>query len=254
QLKCLTCLFCSVFAGVFGESVSVMEGDSVTLHTDLTKIHKHDDILWYFGPKMDLVAKIFSTCDGPEGRFRNRLKLSNQTGSLTITNTTTEHAGVYQLSLSVQKPVHVVGVFGESVSVMEGDSVTLNTDVTEIHQNENIVWKFGAEKFLIAKIYREKQIVDGRFRDRLKLDHQTGSLTITNITTQHTGLYEVKIGGARRSTKTFSVSVYGALLIAVALGIFCICRKQRKREQQGKGKYCSLTNIHPKKQPSVASA
>ncbi|XP_058615581.1 uncharacterized protein LOC131529732 isoform X4 [Onychostoma macrolepis] len=106
----------------------------------------------------------------------------------------------------------LTGVFGESVSVMEGDSVTLNTDVTEIHEDEDILWKFGADKSLIAQIKTEKQIFpDGRFRDRLKLDRQTGSLIITNITTQHAGRYEVKISGAKRLTKTFNVSVYARL-------------------------------------------
>ncbi|XP_016349650.1 SLAM family member 9-like [Sinocyclocheilus anshuiensis] len=95
---------------------------------------------------------------------------------------------------------------------MEGDYVTLHTDVTAIHEDEDILWKFGNEKSLIAQINRENQIFpDGRFRDRLKLNRQTGSLNITNITTQHTGLYEVKISGARQSTKSFSVSVYARL-------------------------------------------
>uniref|UniRef100_A0A9J7ZHI3 Immunoglobulin V-set domain-containing protein n=1 Tax=Cyprinus carpio carpio TaxID=630221 RepID=A0A9J7ZHI3_CYPCA len=97
---------------------------------------------------------------------------------------------------------------------MEGDSVTLHTD-TEIREDDDILWRYGAEKSLIAKIKKKKQIssifnnTDGRFRDRLKLDDQTGSLNITNITTEHTGLYEVKIRGVKESSKTFSVSVYG---------------------------------------------
>ncbi|KTF94030.1 hypothetical protein cypCar_00034802 [Cyprinus carpio] len=49
---------------------------------------------------------------------------------------------------------------------------------------------------------------DGRFRDRLKLDNQTGSLTITDITTEHAGLYELDISGAKKTLKTFNVSVY----------------------------------------------
>uniref|UniRef100_A0A8C1X6J6 Ig-like domain-containing protein n=2 Tax=Cyprinus carpio TaxID=7962 RepID=A0A8C1X6J6_CYPCA len=111
----------------------------------------------------------------------------------------------------------LIGVFGESVSVMEGDSVTLNTNVTEIHEDDDVLWKFGAEKSLIAEISREDQIFstfnvpDGRFRDRLKLDHQTGSLTITNITTEHDGLYELQISGDKLSSKAFSVSVYACL-------------------------------------------
>ncbi len=97
----------------------------------------------------------------------------------------------------------------------EGDSVTLQTDATEIHEDEDILWYFGDKKSLIAKTNRETKTftsddgLDGRFRDRLKLDDQTGSLTITNITTKHAGLYQLQISGAKLKSKTFSVSVYG---------------------------------------------
>jgi len=107
------------------------------------------------------------------------------------------------------------GVFGDSVSVMEGDSVTLHTD-TQIREDDYIMWTFGAEKALIAKLNKKKQIFstyddvpDGRFRGRLKLDDQTGSLTITNTTTEHTGVYTLEIRGLKLTSKTFSVSVYG---------------------------------------------
>ncbi|KAI2650770.1 Signal-regulatory protein beta-1 isoform 3 [Labeo rohita] len=109
--------------------------------------------------------------------------------------------------------VLATGVFGESVSVMEGDSVVLHTDVTEIHKNDDIQWIFGAENILIAEINTEvgffnmSDVLDGRFRDRLKLNKQTGSLTITNITTQHSGDYKLEISGVKLSSKTFSVSV-----------------------------------------------
>ncbi len=97
--------------------------------------------------------------------------------------------------------------------MMEGDSVTIHTDVTEIHEDDEIMWNFGAINSLIAQIYRASGNFfthnDGRFRDRLKLNNQTGSLTITNITTEHAGHYEVKIIAAKLSSKTFSVSVYG---------------------------------------------
>ncbi|XP_048035747.1 SLAM family member 5-like isoform X2 [Megalobrama amblycephala] len=117
---------------------------------------------------------------------------------------------------------HMAGVFGDSVSVMEGDSVTLYTDLTEIHEDEDILWKYGAENSLIAQISRADQIfstyddvLDGRFRDRLKLDDQTGSLTITNITTEHAGVYKLELNGAKLTTKTFSVSVYARLSVPV---------------------------------------
>ncbi|XDV23582.1 hypothetical protein PO909_028106 [Leuciscus waleckii] len=100
---------------------------------------------------------------------------------------------------------------------MEGDSVTLNTDLTEIHEDDHIRWKYGAENSLIARIKKKNQTLstyygtDGRFRDRLKLDDQTGSLTITNTTTEHAGVYQLEINGLNLTTRTFSVSVYAHL-------------------------------------------
>ncbi len=94
----------------------------------------------------------------------------------------------------------------------EGDSVTLQTDATEIHEDEDILWYFEDKKSVIAKINRETKTDDGldeRFRDRLKLDDQTGSLTITNTRTTDSGLYQLQISGAKLKSKTFSVSVYG---------------------------------------------
>ncbi|XDV23859.1 hypothetical protein PO909_028236 [Leuciscus waleckii] len=115
----------------------------------------------------------------------------------------------------------LTGVFGDSVSVMEGDSVTLNSD-TQIHEDDYIMWTFGAEKTLIIKMNKKKQIFstyddvpDGRFRDRLKLDDQTGSLTITNTRTEHAGDYQLEISGLKKSSKTFSVSVYARLPVPV---------------------------------------
>ncbi len=81
------------------------------VHADLTELPEDDDILWN-----SLIAKIFSTFDGPDGRFRDRLKLNKQTGSLTITNITTQHAGHDQLQISGAKLTSKsfrVSVYGE---------------------------------------------------------------------------------------------------------------------------------------------
>ncbi len=88
----------------------------------------------------------------------------------------------------------------KSVSVMEGDSVTLQIHVTEIQTDDEIEWKSGTNRNLIAKINGVTSTIfngpDGRFRDRLKLDHQTGSLTITNTRTTHMALFYCQMSRA----------------------------------------------------------
>ncbi len=58
---------------------------------------------------------------------------------------------------------------------------------------------FGKQDNVIAQIREDTgeiciydDVLDGGFRGRLKMD-KTGSLTITNITPKHTGLYKLKM-------------------------------------------------------------
>ncbi|XP_052445446.1 SLAM family member 9-like isoform X2 [Carassius gibelio] len=136
----------------------------------------------------------------------------------------------------------------QSVSVMEGDSVALKILLfTAIRDDEDILWKFGAEKTLIAKISRNAKIFstlnvpDERFRDRLKLDRQTGSLTITNITTQHAGVYEVERSGSKLTSELFCISVYAHLPVPV---IKRNCSSSSSSSsQQNCSLLCSVVNV-----------
>ncbi len=99
----------------------------------------------------------------------------------------------------------------KSVSVMEGDSVTLNTDVTETQKYLLVQWMFDSTR--IAEVSRLTQTgstydADGRFRDRLNLD-QTGSLTITNTRTTDSGLYILTVVSRETSYINYNVTVYG---------------------------------------------
>ncbi|KAI2643073.1 Transmembrane and immunoglobulin domain-containing protein 1 [Labeo rohita] len=106
-------------------------------------------------------------------------------------------------------PARVFGVDeAQSVSVMEGDSVTLNTDVTEMQRDDLIMWTFG--HILIAKINgkdKKKEFYDERFRNRLKLD-QIGSLTFTNTRTTDSGFYKVTSSRTEMPLNTFNLTVY----------------------------------------------
>ncbi len=92
--------------------VSVKVGDSVTLHTDVPEIQRYDVIRWRFGQQTSPVAEInrtagiFNTSDGPDGIFRDRLTLNNQTGSLTINTTETNHSGHYEVEISSKHTIH----------------------------------------------------------------------------------------------------------------------------------------------------
>ncbi len=98
---------------------------------------------------------------------------------------------------------------------MEGDSVTLHINDTDIQKDDRMLWTFGNNGILIAQINRKNNDsrfyndnFDGRFRDRLKLD-QTGSLSITNTRTTDSGLYKFTSRRSEIPFNTFNLTVYG---------------------------------------------
>nr|XP_009294299.1 uncharacterized protein LOC101883331 isoform X2 [Danio rerio] len=110
----------------------------------------------------------------------------------------------------------LLGVFGDdTVPVMEGDSLTLHTN-TKTKQQEKIKWFFDHTRIAqingdLSFICADVQCEDGdeRFRNRLKLDHQTGSLTITNTTFTDEGDYQLQIiGSSSNSVKIFNIIVH----------------------------------------------
>ncbi|KAI7790759.1 putative CD48 antigen-like [Triplophysa rosa] len=205
-----------------------MEGHSVTLHTHLTHIQTDDLILWMFGVQSpdEIIAEISREANITpfiNERLKNHVEIDAQTGSLIITNITTQHTGLYQLEIirnTVENKHFNVTVYVKSVSVMEGHSVTLHTHLTHIQTHDLILWMFGVQSpdEIIAEINREANktsFINERLKNHVEIDAQTGSLIITNITTQHTGLYTAEISRNTVRFKYYNVTVYARLSVPI---------------------------------------
>ncbi|KAF4097218.1 uncharacterized protein LOC131530298 [Onychostoma macrolepis] len=228
--------------GADGLSAFVMDGDSVTLRTDVKTNHR-EYIKWYFNDtriaQMTGDLSYICTdvqCNKGTERFRGRLKLDHQTGSLTVTDTRNIDSGVYKLritiSSNINEKIFIVAVYDvpaaerdemKRKSVKEGESVTLDPGVMK-NTNDLMTWHFN--DLCIAEISEEPRKIctdvqckdgDERFRNRLRLDQQTGSLTIMNITITDSGVYELKIINSSFSIiRSFSVTVTGSGLSLAA--------------------------------------
>ncbi|XDV23553.1 hypothetical protein PO909_028086 [Leuciscus waleckii] len=214
-------------SGVETDIVSVKEGNSVTLHTNV-KINQKDRIKWFF--QNTRIAQIIGNisictdvqCNEDTERFIDRLKLDHQTGSLTISNIQQADSGLYELQITSSiSNTDSLKIFNVTVSgaevfvfVKEGDSVTLHTGV-QTNQQDRIRWYFNDTQIAqingdLSKTCTDVQCNEGteRFRDRLELDHRTGSLTITNTRNTDSGVYHLQII-SRNSEKIFNLAVHG---------------------------------------------
>ncbi|XP_057184006.1 uncharacterized protein LOC130550530 isoform X1 [Triplophysa rosa] len=266
NIKMKNCfMFVLLVCGVFGdpdEVKIVMEGDSVTLHTNVTDIQKDDEIRWRFGPDgsssllVHIDQNVPSYKDSADGTFSDRLQISNiQTGDLTIKNMRIKHSGLYKAQIvrptgvtQRKFSIEVYGVphftdpsAGESKTELktEGESITLKTGV-QTQTGDLTVWRFGDNGLLLAKDDKEdnKSSInedDGRFRGRLMMDDQTGSLTISAVRISDSGEYKLKISSNSKQTlyKRIIVSVSErrlspgenvgiAIFVLLAAAVICV--------------------------------
>ncbi|XP_036420133.1 uncharacterized protein LOC118803752 [Colossoma macropomum] len=98
---------------------------------------------------------------------------------------------------------------------LEGNTVTIHTGLTGVQSDAHILWFYRSESIEIrivnSQIIRGEIITDyysERFRDRLQLNRNSGSLTITNISRDDSGVYKLNIITGISSVWSFSVNVY----------------------------------------------
>ncbi|XP_056303256.1 uncharacterized protein LOC130215475 [Danio aesculapii] len=200
------------------ERVTFVEGDTAVLKS-AAEIQNHDQIEWRFNydnPIAEIKTGQIFPYAGPDGIFKDRLELDEQTGFLTIRKIRREHAGVYQLKImNSSSAIHVktltVIVNEEKVRVKEGRRAVLES-AAEIQKDDHVEWRFEYKKSPIAEI-KDGQISTsdgpgGRFRDALDLDKKTGSLTIRNVRCEHAGFYLLKVKKSNSAVheKRFTVS------------------------------------------------
>ncbi|XP_073678668.1 CD48 antigen-like [Garra rufa] len=121
---------------------------------------------------------------------------------------------------------------------MEGDALTLHTRETQLNKDTETIWfyKSGDLTTRIAQMNNGKVFThyEQRLADRLQLDQETGSLTIRNISTSDSGVYEVTLTVRLHiSERKFKVDVY-APVSAPAIDSGTLKQPQAKEE------FCSV--------------
>ncbi|KAL0161014.1 hypothetical protein M9458_044739, partial [Cirrhinus mrigala] len=78
------------------ESLSVMEGDNVTLHTNITNMQRDDQILWKLEDQVIPIAHL----NGPDDAKWRNIRLNDTTRDLVISNIRSDQSGLYKVEIN----------------------------------------------------------------------------------------------------------------------------------------------------------
>ncbi|XP_029529360.1 hepatic and glial cell adhesion molecule-like [Oncorhynchus nerka] len=120
------------------------------------------------------------------------------------------------LGISVLFIIDLLGAVNAEVITLtgrEGHSITLDTGLTGL-QADKIFWSSGPvipnTSIVESQVIRGENITEfkGRFREKLQLDRETGSLTIRNLTLNNSGVYQLDIFNTHKTSQRFYLTVY----------------------------------------------
>ncbi|XP_058617515.1 SLAM family member 9-like [Onychostoma macrolepis] len=258
------CLCSWSLTGVFGvdevKSVSVTEGDSVTLNSDDTDIMGDELIMWRFGNNNSLIAKMNRKDNKGQfidERFRDRLKL-DQTGSLSITNTRTTDSGLYKVtSTRTETPLNTYNLIVyahlpvpviSSNSSSQGSSVSSCVFLCSVVNVGHVTLSWYKGNSLLSSISVSHlsrslslslECLDDSYSCVLNnpISNQTRHLNNTEICQPCSDSVSLIV--------LISAASVGSLLIVAAVGIFCICSKHRKTDQEVQTRDREITYADP---------
>ncbi|KAK7930073.1 hypothetical protein WMY93_006468 [Mugilogobius chulae] len=103
----------------------------------------------------------------------------------------------------------------EVIHAKAGSTVTFKSKPSA-DQKEQVLWTFGASKPVhrIAKISSSKVhiLAFAQFEGRLHVDNETGDLTVSDLTVNDTGVYQLQRIHSHISEQFFNLTVYSKIL------------------------------------------
>ncbi|XP_042569889.1 uncharacterized protein LOC109104607 [Cyprinus carpio] len=135
----------------------------------------------------------------------------------------------------------------EVKTVMEGDVLTLHTGATQLHKNSETIWFYKSDSLAtrIAQMNEENVFThyENKLADRLQLDQESGSLTIWNISSSDSGVYEVSLtNGLDISERKIRVDVYAPVSVPAIMHLSTGTLKQPRATEDFCSVFCSVKN------------
>ncbi|KAK6468591.1 hypothetical protein HHUSO_G33345, partial [Huso huso] len=208
------------------QQVNGIVAESLTFPMEILNLQPDTELNWRYGAVEpdSVIAKIQNgKIKVFDKRFKARLQLDNMSSSLRINGLQTADSGIYQVeeieqngfkkrfNLSVYmkedtrfllplpasgQPRSAAQLGGQQVKGIVGESFTFPVEIANLQPDIEVHWRYNPAEpnSFIARLQDGKIKTDfhERFKSRLQLNMNTGSLKIHHLNTEDSGYYQVE--------------------------------------------------------------